>query len=477
MEIRNSDSANGATLGNHTSKSILDQVDAYLHDSRIPNEQVSNNDNNIESNDRGSGSSMKGTWDLSIPANVHIDLDDIDIPLLDYERTNVHINKVSEASHIDDDTHINYEGARDIPNSIEVNNSPIIDDAQVIQFSPLIESQNYNKSKMYSNNNNSTSYTNADLSKNLNTPFLSGKQNRKGSFTTRRRNSSLNVNGHFSPLTSPAIIPSNGKKNIKVTKSSAHTYYNSNNNGTNSISASAPSSVSKQFSVNTTIDNSMISWDFLPESSMVALSKSISNSSATTKHYRKFSSGDENQGEGKSTSYPKVILPSHSNTSSSLLVSSNVDSNAGNTVNNSISRKSSIGPPQNPEKIIRATESPVIKPNLNIQDFSKRKLNKYYNQDEFADNDQDMAKFEKLPSASINPTGNTQQENDLEPKSKKEMHKAAERGRRDRMNTALKELSELLPEELKENVQVPSKATTVELACIYIRQLLRERST
>lgn len=55
--------------------------------------------------------------------------------------------------------------------------------------------------------------------------------------------------------------------------------------------------------------------------------------------------------------------------------------------------------------------------------------------------------------------------------SKKEIHKVAEQERRNRLNSALTELALLIPAELKETVSIPSKATTAELACVYIRQL------
>lgn len=54
---------------------------------------------------------------------------------------------------------------------------------------------------------------------------------------------------------------------------------------------------------------------------------------------------------------------------------------------------------------------------------------------------------------------------------KKEVHKVAEQGRRNRLNNALTELHALIPQDLKETVLIPSKATTVELACQYIKIL------
>lgn len=55
--------------------------------------------------------------------------------------------------------------------------------------------------------------------------------------------------------------------------------------------------------------------------------------------------------------------------------------------------------------------------------------------------------------------------------SKKEVHKVAEQERRNRLNNALNELCTLIPDDLKATVSIPSKATTAELASVYIMQL------
>ncbi|KAM9889623.1 hypothetical protein OXX69_012782, partial [Metschnikowia pulcherrima] len=60
---------------------------------------------------------------------------------------------------------------------------------------------------------------------------------------------------------------------------------------------------------------------------------------------------------------------------------------------------------------------------------------------------------------------------------KKTSHKVAEQGRRIRMNQAVHELSRLIPQNFQEGVTVPSKATTIELAAAYIRNLLHEIDT
>lgn len=57
---------------------------------------------------------------------------------------------------------------------------------------------------------------------------------------------------------------------------------------------------------------------------------------------------------------------------------------------------------------------------------------------------------------------------------KKTSHKLAEQGRRNRMNIAIQELDQLIPDSMKREITVPSKATTVELACRYIEELLKK---
>lgn len=57
---------------------------------------------------------------------------------------------------------------------------------------------------------------------------------------------------------------------------------------------------------------------------------------------------------------------------------------------------------------------------------------------------------------------------------KKATHKLAEQGRRDRMNQAVQELGNLIPKKFHNEVEIPSKATTVELASKYIRVLIDE---
>lgn len=122
--------------------------------------------------------------------------------------------------------------------------------------------------------------------------------------------------------------------------------------------------------------------------------------------------------------------------------------------------------------IIRATESAVIKPckysdNVNISDADAA-VQQNYIQPVHAD-----ARYTKTPTISKK-CSNKQLPGDStsnDDGTKKEFHKVAEQGRRKRLNNALVELNALIPAELKNSTQIPSKATTVELACKYIKQL------
>ncbi|QLL32271.1 hypothetical protein HG536_0C04400 [Torulaspora globosa] len=172
--------------------------------------------------------------------------------------------------------------------------------------------------------------------------------------------------------------------------------------------------------------------------------------------------------------YPKVILPS--------------TSKPAYRNDESISPKE-LGPANSPgdgDKVLRATESPVIKPTLyhhhhhHQQQEPLWKPNGRTSLTPKIDEVQEPRRAacrpanRKTVSSSSLPGGNgSSDDGEL---SKKEVHKVAEQGRRNRLNSALTDLSSLLPPELKESIPIPSKATTVELACTYIRQLLATKN-
>ncbi|EDO15404.1 hypothetical protein Kpol_1063p15 [Vanderwaltozyma polyspora DSM 70294] len=367
---------------------------------------------------------------------------------------------------------------------------------------------------------------------NANTPFLRAN-NRKNSGATgiRRKHS----NGNFSPLTSPAMTPlSSGK----VVKSSPRI------SGMNSTSNSRRSYVEqlRNNTVKENLDNGNSTenangWeDFLfklPDSSIGNdntdfLDLKVENSMKPTSLV---------------ADYPKVILPSHSNNSqedglkenkhddnnnykndinsNGNHIRSNIDIPGQEIIDYPISNRLSkhdlndenandnddnMRNDSGTGKVLRATESPVIRPRAShITNWKTRKLsqtktdinnikgninnrnstisgsssssnistisadkkghkgslsNEFESEDAFVDNENGLTKVK------------TKEEEDI---IKKNVHKVAEQGRRNRLNNALNDLKLLIPKELRDTVEIPSKATTVELACKYIRQLLADR--
>ncbi|ODV70389.1 hypothetical protein HYPBUDRAFT_151735 [Hyphopichia burtonii NRRL Y-1933] len=78
-------------------------------------------------------------------------------------------------------------------------------------------------------------------------------------------------------------------------------------------------------------------------------------------------------------------------------------------------------------------------------------------------------------NTSLNSNGtSTSKKKGEKPATKKASHKLAEQGRRNRMNVAVQDLSNLIPQNYHDEVSIPSKATTVELASKYIKDLLNE---
>ncbi|EJS43866.1 pho4p [Saccharomyces arboricola H-6] len=132
----------------------------------------------------------------------------------------------------------------------------------------------------------------------------------------------------------------------------------------------------------------------------------------------------------KSKKYPKVILPSNTKRRISSA-----------TTATTMTTTTSSG-----EEVVVASESPVIAPHGH---------------------------------GSVRPLSRRRSSGVLVDDDKRESHKHAEQARRNRLAVALHELSSLIPAEWKQqNVSAaPSKATTVEAACRYIRHLQRHGST
>lgn len=150
--------------------------------------------------------------------------------------------------------------------------------------------------------------------------------------------------------------------------------------------------------------------------------------------------------------YPKIILPSNSR---------DVGSHAQSPV-----RDQSTYAHSGNGHVIMATDSPVIQaknPNLPLSRHAS-------NTSIPTRSTPELRPVRKSSKSSLVDSGPDPDEDE---QAKKEVHKAAEQGRRNRLNTALAEIHTLVPAEMKEAVLIPSKATTVEMACTYIRQLIQ----
>ncbi|CUS23564.1 LAQU0S10e03290g1_1 [Lachancea quebecensis] len=150
--------------------------------------------------------------------------------------------------------------------------------------------------------------------------------------------------------------------------------------------------------------------------------------------------------------YPKIILPSNSR-------------NAGTHAQSPVRDQSTHVFTGN-SHVIMATDSPVIQaknPHLPPSSHAS-------NTSIPTRSTPELQPVRKSSKSSLVDSGPDPEEDE---QVKKEVHKAAEQGRRNRLNTALAELHALVPAEMKEAVLIPSKATTVEMACSYIRQLIK----
>ncbi|XBW34570.1 hypothetical protein QEN19_000133 [Hanseniaspora menglaensis] len=234
----------------------------------------------------------------------------------------------------------------------------------------------------------------------------------------------------------------------------------------------------------------------------------------------------------KKSSY-KVILPSstspmmlprsvvnHFSKNNDDLISPNTDLNSQTAGENSlcsVDSNSSINKLKDENKILRATQSPVIrpvkkktsttnlKPSHNIpvefhldgrsasnstnalkKTLSNSRYNKtlsesYYNTNEI-DKVKDTAEktllskhiFENNAPSNTDAVQSSVSGVPRVKTKKKEVHKEAEKNRRERLNVALEDLNDIIPDEIKSSDKFPSKATTVEHAADYIRYLVSE---
>lgn len=143
--------------------------------------------------------------------------------------------------------------------------------------------------------------------------------------------------------------------------------------------------------------------------------------------------------------------------------------NPENHLHRTVSNTSSFVEEKN---VLRATESPVIKPLKKRVSNASMTLKSDFNLD--GSNPSPISEKNTNYDPVMNddkkkPTGRPQRT-----VKKKEVHKEAEKHRRERLNYALEDLNDIVPVEMKENDRFPSKASTVEHAAEYIRYLINE---
>ncbi|KAL3235121.1 Phosphate system positive regulatory protein PHO4 [Nakaseomyces bracarensis] len=355
----------------------------------------------------------------------------------------------------------------------------------------------------------------------LTTPFLSGKVEDGNEPIHYNRTQLGKAGAKFSPLSSPAL-----------TSTQQQPWKPSSRRASNSSSRSKRIMVSGNSSVSSSSNKIVKNSPYMNASSR-RLQKTISNGSGVKRdewdefmfslpesslgndkdddnelsEIEKKNSNESFKNSGlldlsQNNGYPKVILPSNSlenknenfiqlNTPYMQEPSAQVENNYTKSRSGTSTENNSVSPSYRSDTILMATESPVIRPSKSSTTLkhsrhsSSTKLFKLPNELNAGENDNSKP-------ASVEPTRNTpisnkpkrsgsitkarsnstSQEDSIQ--RKKEVHKNAEQERRNRLNNALSELNSLLPKEWKDSVAIPSKATTAQLACKYIRKLEAE---
>lgn len=589
----------------HASKSILDQVDDYLHESHYkkgydesgPNDedyqQKSEEAHTIQDEDNRSQCTTSSTSPSShtnskkvdwAPDSMQIDLDHLSNSLFIHDET-IATNNENENENDNDSGNSPDEKRHSdgMPrNSIRSGKSQT--DLNHVRpemiFSPMASpmvmpthssSLSANDTPFLIGRNGSGSGSNT------NTPYLNSTTASGHNMRPSRKGATHNTISQFSPLSSPALTAIDQAQMINfalpestitsIPKRSTASSIRSKKKHSNSNSLSSSSSTIATATTTTTTsskvvknsphlnastnisrrqytaehfknnkpsspatnNNSNESWDDmifkLPESSITSTnnpkmfnSAPVSLSGAPNDEYTPKSSssgGVLSSPESRMTpatlmNYPKVILPS--NTKSAFRYSHNDHSTSPKDLSSNTTATTNVSDNDN-GKVLRATESPVIKPRQQQQSLPPVWNGLKHNTNSSTPNKANEQQFSSVSNNSMNANTSILTQTTSEPldesmktsnpgsaelrprhktsnssssislaggnvssdegdQLKKAVHKVAEQGRRNRLNTALNDLNSLLPPELKESITIPSKATTVELACAYIRQLM-----
>ncbi|RCK55625.1 hypothetical protein Cantr_05918 [Candida viswanathii] len=124
-------------------------------------------------------------------------------------------------------------------------------------------------------------------------------------------------------------------------------------------------------------------------------------------------------------------------------------------------------------KLAEGNELRQTSPTMSISSSSKKSSAKSSRKSSISKHQQPKStSSSESSSPKLNTSGG--KKSNEKPATKKASHKLAEQGRRNRMNMAVQELGRLIPQSYHDEVSIPSKATTVELASKYINTLLKE---
>ncbi|CCH42310.1 Mediator of RNA polymerase II transcription subunit 20 [Wickerhamomyces ciferrii] len=296
-----------------------------------------------------------------------------------------------------------------------------------------------------------------------------------------------NNNNFFSPLTSPAL---EAKSPMKYRKNSNSNSPDENQSNQTSSTATTKKKYKRKTPGNTPIVGPTIPGRIAKQSPIIKAKRSSSYvSSIHHHHHHQFqqpggsSTSQSNtplattptSGEYEMTPLPDPSVDQSINGSMAPPSSTNT-TNSNTTTSNSIptvtrrrSKKDSISSngsgsnqPATPATLmnfkLESSNSPVILPsNGHQKSFS---ISQQQNGSISTHQQPQLSSHQRRPSEDSD--------------TKKASHKLAEQGRRNRMNQAIMELGDLIPEQLQQTISIPSKATTVELATRYILELKEE---
>ncbi|KAI0464974.1 hypothetical protein LJB42_000190 [Komagataella kurtzmanii] len=276
-------------------------------------------------------------------------------------------------------------------------------------------------------------------------------------------NPKLNVNDNFSPLTSPALASQNSRRKLSTeSSSSVKVRIRRQSNSSYSGKSKTPGSTPK-LSSTSAVSNS--SNKVIKQSPAI---KARRNPGLSNNLHRTLSSNN-------TFALPESAQTTSTTATAELSNTLNIEANNSDefTNTNSVTPSTlmSFGhiPHHSTSNVIfdGLKHSSVVLPSS--KNANGRNTTKSPNS--IAKDGTDKGRKADSASPPTIPTGTLTKRPSKSDDPKKVNHKLAEQGRRNRMNFAIQRLEDLIPGDYKEDTTVPSKATTVEMAVKYIKEL------